>query len=94
MINVVITGATQGIGKGLAREFAARGCNVAICGRSEESLAAALEEMSALEGRVVGRSCDVSQFEQLQALWDLAAEEFGGVDIWIALEPTHICFQF
>jgi len=81
--NVVITGSTKGIGKGLAREFANRGCNVVICGRTEESVAGALDDLAGLQGKVVGRPCDVSQYDDLQALWDFASGEFGTVDIWI-----------
>ena len=41
--NVVITGSTRGIGKGMAREFLNRGHNVVISGRTQDSVDAALE---------------------------------------------------
>ena len=83
MTNVVITGASKGIGYGLAREFAARGCNVVISGRSDESLQSALQSLEDHDGEVVGLVGDVCEHSQQQALWDFAVEHFGAVDIWI-----------
>jgi NAD(P)-dependent dehydrogenase (short-subunit alcohol dehydrogenase family) len=77
---VVVTGGTRGIGFGLARELLARGARVAICGRSRESVDAALD---GLGGGAIGRVCDMADRGQVQALWDAAAEEFGRVDHWV-----------
>jgi NAD(P)-dependent dehydrogenase (short-subunit alcohol dehydrogenase family) len=56
-----------------------------LTGSSQESVDAALAKMaeSSPTGRVHGYACDVSQPEQVQALWDQAIEKFGNVDIWI-----------
>lgn len=83
MSNVVITGSTKGIGNGLAREFAARGHNVMICGRNADTVDAAVAELAELRGRVIGKACEVSDPADLQALWVAAAAEFDSVDIWI-----------
>jgi NAD(P)-dependent dehydrogenase (short-subunit alcohol dehydrogenase family) len=83
---IVVTGGTRGIGKGLAREFLKRGQNVVICGRGQDSVNAAVQELSNEGGnaaRIAGTSCDVTQHDQVQALWDFAKKEFGEVDIWI-----------
>lgn len=79
---VVVTGGTRGIGKGMAREFLKRGHRVVVCGRSDDSAAAAAADL-AEHGEVLGKGCDVSDYASVQALWDAAAERFGGVDIWI-----------
>lgn len=79
---VVVTGGTRGIGKGMAREFLKRGHRVVVCGRSDDSAAAAAAEL-AEHGEVLGKGCDVSDYASVQALWDAAVERFGGVDIWI-----------
>jgi len=83
MMNVVITGSTKGIGRGLAKEFAARGSNVVISGRSQQSIDEALADIGDVPGNVVGQICEVSNRQQLQSLWDTAVKKFGSVDIWI-----------
>ena len=85
MISVVITGGTRGLGNGMAREFLRRGARVTICGRSAESTARAVAELAAEHDRerVFGMACDVSVYEQVEALWRGATERFGAVDIWI-----------
>ena len=79
---VVITGGTRGIGLGLARELLARGCKVAICGRSQESVNKALAELGAPD-RAVGVVADVTDEAALSQLWYAAHTAFGGVDIWV-----------
>ncbi len=69
---VVVTGGTRGIGEGLVREFVKLGCNTVYCGRSEAAIAGAL-----------GVVADVTRREDVQRVWQSAAEAFGGVDIWI-----------
>jgi NAD(P)-dependent dehydrogenase (short-subunit alcohol dehydrogenase family) len=85
MKTVVVTGSTRGIGYGLAHEFLARGHQVVVSGRSHESVDKAVAALAKTHGkdRILGQPCDVSQFDQVQALWDAAAKRFGGVDIWI-----------
>jgi NAD(P)-dependent dehydrogenase (short-subunit alcohol dehydrogenase family) len=79
----VITGSTRGIGRGLALELLRRGHDVALSGRSEAGVQAAVRELSGIGGRVIGVACDVSRVDDLQRLWDEAARAFGGVDVWI-----------
>lgn len=83
MSTVVITGSTQGIGRGLAAEFAGRGHNVVVAGRDSDRVADAVAALSDGPGSAAGLSCDVARVEQVQALWDLAVEKFSQVDIWI-----------
>jgi NAD(P)-dependent dehydrogenase (short-subunit alcohol dehydrogenase family) len=85
MKTVVITGSTRGIGYGLSDAFLERGCSVTISGRSQEAVDRAVEELGARHGaeRLFGLPCDVTEFDQVLALWDIAREHWGRVDIWM-----------
>jgi len=85
MRRIVITGSTRGIGRGLAEAFLARGCAVAVSGRSDAAVSTCVAELARRHGaeRVTGRSCEVTRPADLQSLWDAAAQRFGGVDVWI-----------
>ena len=85
MTIVVITGSTRGIGYGLADSFLALECSVVLSGRRSEAVARAVASLAARHAaeRVAGFACDVTSFEQVQALWDAASGRFGRVDIWI-----------
>lgn len=85
MARIVITGSSRGIGAGMAREFRARGHDVVISARGKAAVDAAVELLSASpgSGRVIGIVADVSDRAAVLALWNKAAHELGGVDIWI-----------
>ena len=83
MVNVVITGSTKGIGHGLARVFAARGANVVVSGRSQQSIDEAIARIGDVPGRVVGQVCEVGDRRQVERLWEKAVEELGSIDIWV-----------
>jgi NAD(P)-dependent dehydrogenase (short-subunit alcohol dehydrogenase family) len=82
---VVITGSTRGIGYGLSDAFLERGCNVTVSGRSQEAVDRAVETLRARHGteRLLGCPCDVTDFDQVQALWDAAKARWGRIDIWL-----------
>jgi NAD(P)-dependent dehydrogenase (short-subunit alcohol dehydrogenase family) len=82
---VVITGSTRGIGYGLAASFLDRDCAVVISGRSQETVDQAVARLTADHPaeRILGQPCDVTDFQQVQALWDAAHARFGRIDIWI-----------
>ncbi|WP_281683524.1 SDR family NAD(P)-dependent oxidoreductase [Thalassobaculum salexigens] len=73
---VIVTGGTRGIGLAIARACLAEGATVSICGRSRESLDAALAELG--EG-AHGAICDVGDAEALAAYVDAAAGALGGL---------------
>ena len=79
--NVLITGASRGIGAAAAREFARAGWNVALQYQHREDLARELgEELRALGVKTALVQADVSDFEQAQAMVERVASELGGLD--------------
>lgn len=84
MANVVITGSTRGIGRGLAEQFMARGHNVMVSSRSSADVEKAAAELNASgKARAFGQACDVSKKADVQQLWDASVAALGRVDFWI-----------
>lgn len=84
MSNVVITGSSKGIGRGLAEEFIRGGHNVVISSRSQDDSRRVAAELTATgPAKATGIACDVSVREDVQGLWDHAVASFGSVDYWI-----------
>ncbi len=81
---VVVTGATRGIGKGIARVFAGAGARVLIVGRDDEAAKATVAELSATGAEVAHVLADVSRREDCQRIAAAAAERFGGIDVLCA----------
>lgn len=79
----IITGASKGIGFGIAQEFLKEGAKVTICSRNEEEGKRAQEELSQL-GEVLYLPADVSTTEDNQKLVDKTVERFGRLDIFVA----------
>jgi 3-oxoacyl-[acyl-carrier protein] reductase len=80
----IITGASRGIGKGIAQVFAQHGANVAFTYSSSASAADALEEELASTGvKVKGYKSNAADFEQAQQLVKDVLADFGAIDILI-----------
>jgi NAD(P)-dependent dehydrogenase (short-subunit alcohol dehydrogenase family) len=85
-LTTIITGGTQGIGYGYAREFLRRGHAVMICGRDQarvQQAVARLEKECQAAGRIAGAVCDTADLNAVQQLWDAAVARFGRVDIFV-----------
>jgi NAD(P)-dependent dehydrogenase (short-subunit alcohol dehydrogenase family) len=83
---VVITGSTKGIGQGMAASFLEKGCQVVVSGRKQDDVEHTLNQLAERcdRNKIFGQACDVTEFDQVQALWDNAVARFGRVDIWIS----------
>ena len=84
----IVTGASSGIGRGIAKALCAAGANVIVnyVGTEAEAAAAVNEATHcgcAHRGRAVPVRADVSDESQVEAMFDRAIEEFGAVDILV-----------
>lgn len=96
---VMITGASSGIGKGLALEIAARGARLGLLARRQELLD---ELVGAVKGRAIAVAADVRDAQAMKTAADRVREELGPIDILIAnagigtsshisqLDPDHV----
>jgi 3-oxoacyl-[acyl-carrier protein] reductase len=90
----IITGASSGIGKVLAKRFAANGANVVICSRSQENVDPVAEQIRDEGGTALAVECDVTDREAVEALVALTVEEFGSVDTLINNAGTRFMTGF
>lgn len=94
----VITGASEGLGLAMAREFAESGANVAMISRSAEKLEAARESVRASVGgnsvRVEALPCDVTDLGRIESTWATILDNFGSVDILVNNAGAHAIGPF
>lgn len=81
---VMITGASSGIGRGIALEIARRGASVGLLARREELLTEIVAEIKALNAKAVAATADVRDAKAVRAAADRFRKELGPIDILIA----------
>lgn len=81
--NVMITGATRGIGLALAEEFAKAGANLAICGTHEAALAEAAQKLGAFGGKVYTQVVNVATAADCDSFVANAVKELGSLDVLV-----------
>ena len=81
--NVLITGASGGIGQSLAVEFARAGAVVVVSSRNEDKLRALAQRLKSGGGQALALGCDVADRKQVAALGGMIAERVGSVQILI-----------
>jgi NAD(P)-dependent dehydrogenase (short-subunit alcohol dehydrogenase family) len=77
----VVTGGTRGIGRAIAEALAAAGAAVVPTSRTRSDVDSAVESVRECGVDAIGISTDVTDGEEIQALFETTADELGGVDI-------------
>jgi short-subunit dehydrogenase len=80
---VVLTGASAGVGRATAREFARNGARIALLARNEEALEAAAQEVRSEGATALVIPTDVSENDQVEAAAARAESELGPIDVWV-----------
>ena len=80
---VVITGASAGVGRATAREFARQGSCIGLLARGKDGLEGAKRDVEALGGRAIAIPTDVSDPDAVERAAELIEQEFGPIDVWI-----------
>lgn len=76
---IVVTGASRGIGAATARELARQGAKVVLAARSKEQVETVADTIRAEGGEALACSCDVSHYDDVQALRDTALARYGKI---------------
>lgn len=79
----IVTGGSQGIGRGIAIALARAGADVVIAARTDESVQAVCSELAALGRQALGIPTDVTQEHEVQRLIEQTEQTFGRLDILV-----------
>ena len=82
---VIVTGAAQGIGQGVARRFAREGATVMVADINEEAGSAVAESLSELGGRGEFVAYDLFDFATGDALVEHTHAKFGRIDVLVRM---------
>src|SRR3990170_2064619 len=80
---IVITGATGGVGRVTAWEFAKQGAKVVLIARDTAQLEATTKEVEVHGGRPLPICADISDPEKIEEVTTRIEREFGPIDVWI-----------
>ncbi|HEV2764676.1 MAG TPA: SDR family oxidoreductase, partial [Pyrinomonadaceae bacterium] len=80
---VVVTGASAGVGRAVARAFAREGACVGLLARGPDGLEAARREVEELGGRALVLPLDVAEAEAVERAAEAVEREFGPIDVWV-----------
>jgi NAD(P)-dependent dehydrogenase (short-subunit alcohol dehydrogenase family) len=91
---VVVIGASSGIGRETALQFAQRGAKVVVSARGEAGLISLIDEIKLSGGEAIYVIADVSNFQQVKAIADKAMAAYGRIDTWVNAAATGVLATF
>lgn len=91
---VVITGATSGVGRAVAREFGEHGARVGLLARSTDGLDGAKADVEDAGGEALAIPTDVADYEAVESAADEIEDVFGPIDIWVNNAMTTVFAEF
>src|SRR4028118_684958 len=91
---VTVVGASSGIGREAALQFAKRGAKVVVSGRSEAKLASLVDEIRGFGAEASAIVADVSVFDQVKAIADHTVAVYGRLDTWVHTPSNNVFATF
>src|SRR5579875_2527698 len=79
----VVTGASAGLGRAIAHEFAKKGARIGLIARDHESLELTAREVERLGGKAVFSPLDVSDENAVERAASYFEEQLGPIDVWV-----------
>ena len=87
---VVITGASAGVGRCVAREFAKHGASIGLLARGRAGLEGARRDVERLGGKAIAIPTDVADGNQVQQAREKVEAKFGSIDIWVNVAMASV----
>lgn len=91
---VAIIGASSGIGRETALQFARKGAKVVVSARNELGLNSLVTEIQTFGGEATAIAGDVADFERVKAIADYTVEQYGRLDTWVHCAASGILAPF
>ncbi len=91
---VVVVGASSGIGRETALQFAKQQAKLVVSARSKSGLASLVDEITQLGAESIAVPADVAVLEQVQTIANSAIERYGRLDTWVHAAATAVISPF
>ena len=86
--NILLTGASSGIGFQLTKDLSKEGANLALLARRKNILDNLAEKLKSSKTKIITAQCDVTSQESVKTVFDFIKKEFGNIDIAILNSGT------